>query len=457
MVMVRQAGLDRRGFLKGAGMTGLTLGLGSDLTIGLGGSAAAQAAAPARDFGAVRQLMDLALERSVVPGCSMIVGGPDGIIHQDVAGAADGAGTALRADHLYRIYSMTKPVTSALALMLVEAGILELDQPVGQWLPAFAEARVYQGGDTLETLQTVPPERPVTVRDLLRHTAGLTYRGADTPVARLYAWRGIDNGSGETITSMDGSPNPQTLAEFAAKLATIPLREQPGTRFTYGNATDVLGAVIEAATGQRLGAVMRARIFEPLGMSNTAFTAVDPARLTAAWVGRSPRQLPNILDTTDLSGLGRNELVLVDSPATSPFARNRPIDFGGAGLVASMQDYLVFARMLANGGQVNGTRLLTEESVRLISTNALPEAALQSPTLQRLGLGFGLGAAMYLDPQKVPAGIPPGVFFWGGAASTFFWADPQNQIGGVIMAQVFGGDFRAYHIGMIQAFYRALG
>lgn len=457
MGVARQDGLDRRGFLRGAGMTGLALGLGSGLAAGLGGSATAQPAAPVRDFGGVRQLMDLALERTVVPGCSMIVGGPDGTIHQDVAGVADGAGTALRGDHLYRIYSMTKPVTSALALMLVEAGILELDQPVGQWLPAFAAARVYQGGDTIETLQTVPPERPVTVRDLLRHTAGLTYRGADTPVARLYAWRGIDNGSGETVTSMDGSPNPQSLAEFAAKIATVPLREQPGTRFTYGNATDVLGAVIEAATGARLGTVMRDRIFQPLGMNDTAFAAVDAARLTAAWVGRSPRQLPNILDTTDLAALGPNELRLVDSPATSPFARNRPIDFGGAGLVAPMQDYLVFARMLAGGGQVNGTRLLSEESVRLMSANALPEAALRSPTLQQLGLGFGLGAAMYLDPQKVPAGVPPGVFFWGGAASTFFWADPQNKIGGVIMAQVFGGDFRAYHIAMIQAVYRALG
>ncbi len=450
-----QAGqrMDRRGFLAGTGIAGLAAGLG----LGLGGSASARSALPVRDFGAVGAVAQLALDRNVVPGCAMIVGGPEGVIHQEVRGLADEAGSALRGDHLYRIYSMTKPVTSALALILMEAGILDLEQPVSAWLPEFAAVRVYQSGDTLQTLQTAPLERAVTVRDLLRHTAGLTYRGADTPIARLYAWRGIDNGSGETITAMDGSPDPTSLAQFAAKIATVPLREQPGTRFTYGNATDVLGAVIEAATGTRLGNLMRDRIFLPLGMMDTAFTAVDPARLTAAWAGRSQRPLPNILDTTDLSGLGRNELTLVDRPATSPFARARPIDFGGAGLVASMQDYLLFARMLASGGQLDGTRVLSEDSVRLMSTNALPPAALALPTLQQLGLGFGLGTAMYLDPAKAPAGVPPGVFFWGGAASTFFWADPQNRIGGVIMAQVFGGDFRAYHIAMIQALYRALG
>jgi CubicO group peptidase (beta-lactamase class C family) len=237
----------------------------------------------------------------------------------------------------------------------------------------------------------------------------------------------------------------------------VPLREQPGTRFTYGNGTDLLGAVIETVTGKRLGTFLQDKVFSPLGMKDTAFQAVDPQRLTAAYAGQSAREQTPILDTGNITSLGDNRLTLVDAPANSPFARTRGIDFGGAGLVSTISDYLAFARMLAAGGAASGARILSPASVALMSANALPDEALATPGLQTLGLGFGLGAACYVNPAKVPAGIPPGVFFWGGAASTFFWADPANQIGGCIMAQVFGGDFRAYHLAMIQAFYRALG
>lgn len=439
---------------------------GSLMTLGCGTTAATPSAVNAsralsagRDFSAVGQVAQDAIGKSIIPGAVTMIGGRDGVLYSDVRG--DGhkeADVRLQANSLFRIYSMTKPVTSVAALILHEAGLLDLDAPVSNFIPGFARSMVYAGGDSLETLQLVAPVRAVTVRDLMRHTAGLTYRSGDTPIGRLYVWRGIDNGSGENFTAMDGSTQPEDLASFAEKIATLPLLNQPGARFTYGNATDVLGRVVEAISGQRLGAFMQARIFAPLGMTQTAFQAVDRARLTAAYFGiAAPRTRNEIIDSTDVSSLGEGQLRLVDPPATSPFARPRPIDFGGAGLVATAGDYLTFARMLALGGAVDGTRVLSEQSVRLMSTNALGAEALEAPGLKSAGLGFGLGAGVYVDPSKTPAGIPPSVFFWGGAASTFFWADPTNGIGGTIMTQVFGGDFRAYQIAMIQAFYRALG
>lgn len=436
---------DRRSFL------GWTAALSGAAT--LGGCATPRVVRPgAAKLSRIGELARMAIDKKAVAGCTIQIGDARGLIHAETHGMADlEAGVALRPDHLHRVYSMTKPVTSVAALILHEAGALDLNAPVARYIPAFAGVQVLDGG----TLTA--PGRPVTVRDLMRHTAGLIYRGGEPKaVGALYEARGISNGSGEPHPPTDGSPAPATLEAMIDRLAGIPLVAQPGTRFTYGNATDVLGRVVEVASGKRLSAFMDQAVFKPLDMKDSAFHAVDPQRLTAAYLGlAAPREQNAILDRVDVATIRPGALRLIDPPAASPFARPRPIDFGGAGLVCTAGDYLTFARMLGGRGTVDGRRILSRASVDLMATNALPEEALANPGLRQAGVGFGLGASMFVDPAKVPDGVPKGCFFWGGAASTFQWSDPENGVGGVIMGQVFGGDFRAWQIPLIQAFYQS--
>ena len=317
-----------------------------------------------------------------------------------------------------------------------------------------------RSGDTLEDLRVEPPARPMTVRDLRRHTAGLIYRhDAHHPVSALYVARGIDSGSGERFAPADGGPPFASLEAMIDALAEIPLAAQPGSQFTYGAATDVLGRVVEVVSGKRLRDFAQERVFAPLAMDSSVFE-VSPRltrRLSGCYLGvADERPRDPVLDVVDPADLRAGALRLVDPPEPSAFAAPRPIDFGGAGLVCSASDYLRFARMLSQGGALDGERILSRASIDAMGRNQLGDSALANAGLQRLGLGFGLGLATFVDPALVPQGVPASVRFWGGAASTLFWVDPDNDVSGVIMAQVFGGDFRAYHVPLIRAVYAAL-
>ena len=375
-------------------------------------------------------------------------------------GMADAArNRPMAANDLFRIYSMTKPLTSLATMILVDDKRLKLDDPVAIYLPEFGAAAVFESGDAPEVIKTTPLKRAVTVRDLMRHTAGLTYMSpAPGAVNRLYVLRGIDHGGGGIVIPADKSTPVSDINEFTRRLAAIPLLDQPGERFRYGNATDVLAAVVEKASGQRYRDFMTARILKPLQMHDTFFDVPKEkiARLTAAYMGKSSEAgTGNVLRSTRVKELGQGKVVQIEDPQASVFSKPRYIDFGGAGLVSTAGDYQRFLRMLLNDGVLDGARLVSTGTVAEMTRNHLDAQALATPNLAAQGLGFGLGFAVFNDHVKAPAAVPRNGYFWGGAASTNFWADPDRRITGVVMTQVFGGDVMPFYLEMVNTLYAA--
>jgi CubicO group peptidase (beta-lactamase class C family) len=407
----------------------------------------------------IRQIAKDAVDRGFAPGLVVMISergtAPVSFAYGKRA-IENGAPAAI--DDLFRIYSMTKPVTSVAALILVDNGVIALDDPVAKYIPAFAKAQVYISGATLADLKTAPLERPMTIRDLMRHTAGLTYKSAQKDlVNQLYVLRGVDTGSGADTPPQDGSQPVASSAELAERIAAIPLLNQPGARFTYGNATDVLGRVVEVASGERLGAFMKRRIFDPLGMADTTFRIGEAqvARMTAAYSAPSNATgTGGVLDAAPIEALTAKPLTLADRGEASVFATDRRIDFGGAGLVSTANDYMKFAEMLLGGGARDGVRILSPARMAELTQSRLPPEALENaPGLTMEGLDFGLGVAVVVSPENAKVRTPEGVYFWGGAASTNFWVDPENEIVGVVMSQVFGGDVRTFYLEMLSAIY----
>ncbi len=301
-------------------------------------------------------------------------------------------------DSIFRIYSMSKPITSVGIMMLVEAGKLGLDDPVAKHLPELGDRRVLvkadnENGDVL--FKEVPAEREITIRDLLRHTSGLTYGFfGNSKVDQMYTKAGLlftDN----------------TLEDTINKLSDIPLLHQPGSRWHYSVSTDVLGRVIEVATGQTLDQYFQQHIFDPLGMKDTSF-AVPPEKLSRLAQMYEPDGDGGLKPANPLRSLR------FVSPANRFYS-------GGGGLCSTTGDYLAFCRMLLNEGQLNGTRLLQAETVRAMRMDQL-----EKETKRSAGFRFGLGFS--IDPQ--------GVYGWGGAAGTRFWIDPENQLITIYMVQV---------------------
>ena len=338
------------------------------------------------------------------------------IAHQGLVGMMDVArGTALREDTVFRIYSMTKPVTSVVAMQLFEEGRLQLDDRLDKYIPAFAKTGVYAGG-TLGSFETAPPARPITLRDLLTHTSGLTYWIQErSPVDAAYR-------------SLKLAATDVPLADWVEKVAALPLEFSPGAAWNYSVAIDVLGRVIEVITGQPLDDVFRARIFEPLGMDDTDFyVPPEKADRLAACYQRT-QEVP---------------LALQDDPVHSPYLAKPALFSGGGGLVSTLHDYARFAQMLCNGGHLGGTRILGRKTLELMARNHLPggkdlnelSISLFSETTMS-GIGFGLGFAVTLDPARAQLPGTPGEFFWGGAASTYFFVDPAEELIAVFMTQL---------------------
>jgi len=399
------------------------------------------------------------VDRGFAPGVVAIVYEQGDEAHSVVYGDSNiETEKAISRDSLFRIYSMTKPVTVVAALTLAEDGKINLDDPVSQYLPAFSDATIYKSGETLESLETEPPLRALTIRDLMRHTAGMTYKSpGQDPISQLYVLRGIDTGSGADIPPGDGTPPVDSSIELSNRIAAIPLLNHPGAKFTYGNATDVLGAIVEVASGMTLGAFMEERIFAPLEMNDTSFRVrSDQTERFAALYGAE--------QTVREAGAGepvgfhelpeRGALKLIETGAASVYSTERAMHYGGAGLVSTADDYMKFARMLLSGGALNGVRILSEASVEEMSRNQLSgEALAASQELVKEGLTFGLGVATVVSPGAGRYSAPTGSYFWGGAASTMFWVDPQNEIAVVVMTQVFGGDFRLFVSEISDAIY----
>ena len=351
-----------------------------------------------------------------LPGLLVAVVRGDRLAWIDVCGSRDvEAGRPVGTDTIYRIYSMTKPITTVAALMLYEEGCFQLDDPVASFLPAFAGTRVFAGGDA-ESFETVPLDRPITVHDLMTHTSGLTYAfQREHPVDALYRRHGIDFNS-----------NLGPLAVLVDAAAAQPLAFQPGARWNYGVSTDVLGRLVEVWSGVPLDAFLVERIFEPLGMVDTGFHVPEEARARFA------------SNYTRPEGGG---LALVDAADSSRFLAPAATLSGGGGLVSTAADYLRFARMLRGHGALGDTRLLGRKTVAHMTTNQLPGdlADMGQPRFSETpftGVGFGLGVSVMLDPVRARIVGSRGEFGWGGVASTSFWVDPVEDLVVLLLTQL---------------------
>ncbi|HPF57929.1 MAG TPA: serine hydrolase domain-containing protein [Candidatus Competibacteraceae bacterium] len=374
-----------------------------------------------------------------LPGWLIEVSRAGQIVHLSTYGWRDVEARApLTPDTLFRIYSMTKPITAVAAMMLYEQGAFELKDPVSRWIPAFADIRVYRSGPALKPV-TEPVREPVRIWHLLTHTAGLTYGFHHThPVDALYRAAGFEW----------GMPPDLDLAACCDIWAGLPLLFQPGAEWNYSVASDVLGRVIEVISGLTLDRFFTERIFQPLGMTDTRFwvTGEDRARLAALY---SPQP--------DTGRAVRNDAL---DRFAGPQPRCCP---GGDGLVSTAADYHRFAQMLLRGGELDGVRLLSPRTVRYMAQNHLPGGA----DLERLGrplfaettfdgAGFGLGFSVMLNPVANKVLCSPGEFAWGGAASTAFWVDPAEEITVLLFTQLFPSSTYSLRPQLRQLVYQAL-
>jgi CubicO group peptidase (beta-lactamase class C family) len=316
----------------------------------------------------------------------------------------------MTADTIFRLYSMSKPITSVAAMMLVEDGKLRLDDAVAKYIPAFADARVgveKHGEDGKSELVFEPLDRPITVEDLLRHTSGLTYGFyGDSAVRKLYANSGLFEGDFDN-------------AQFAERIARLPLAEQPGTLWDYGHSSDVLGRVIEVVSGQSLFGIEKQRLLDPLGMTDTAFYIANAARRPLV-----AEPMPDDRLVTPVAGI-RDPML------------PRRWESGGAGMVGAIGDYARFLQMLLNGGTFEGRRYLKSETIALMTSDHVgPETRIARGQFYFPGddSGFGLGFAVRTStlPNK---SWPPGEYRWDGVAGTFFFVDPADDMFTICMMQ----------------------
>ncbi len=357
--------------------------------------------------------MDCQVESGKLAGLSVLISRRGRSAYERHAGLADIArGLPMASDSILRIYSMTKPLTSVALMMLYEDGMFQLDDPISGVLPCFKEMRVYAGEGT----EPVPAERGITYRDLLTHTAGLTYGFMEaTPVDAMYRDRGVD------FQTSDG-----TLAEVVERAATLPLLAQPGSAWNYSIATDVLGHLVAVLSGQSFERFLHDRVIAPLGMTDTAFQ-VPPDK-----VGRFAANYVR----------GDNgRAALLDDPATSRFTMPRAIASGGGGLLGTGRDYMRFCRMMLNRGTLDGERLLGRKTVELMTVNhlggdmaSMGQARFSESNYE--GIGFGLGFSVMLDPARAQILGSPDEYAWGGAASTAFWIDPAEEMAVIMMTQL---------------------
>lgn len=348
------------------------------------------------------------------------------------------SGAPMTEDTIFRIYSMSKPITSVALMMLYERGVFQLGDPVHRWIPEWAEQRVYVSG-IYPHFQTRPVDRPMTVKDLLTHMSGLTYDFmAATNVDAAYRKVGLRlQGSGLTLDT------------FAERLAPLPLLFTPGSSWNYSFATDVCGLLVQRMSGLPLDQFLQQEIFGPLKMGDTGFSVPESER---------HRFASNYERAPDRS------LRCIDEASTSPFCQPATFFSGGGGLLSTAHDYLRFCRMLLGGGTLEGARIIGPKTLALMGTNHLPDGGDLTAWAQGSfsettyeGIGFGLGFAVNLGMAATSAVGTEGELFWGGAASTIFWVDPREDLACVFLTQLmpsgtynFRGQLKAMVYGAIE-------
>jgi CubicO group peptidase (beta-lactamase class C family) len=354
-----------------------------------------------------RNLQGLVDEGRVAGMVTMLVRNGE-VAQSETFGSQDiEADVPMEPDTIFRIYSMTKPVTGVAMMILYEEGLWSLDDPVSKFVPEFADLDVAteteNGGMT-----RVPADHPMTMRELMTHTGGLTYgRFSESAVDTMYLQANV----------LDLDSSLQTMID---KLARIPLRQQPGSLWHYSVSVDVQGHIVEKLSGQALPEFFDEHIFEPLGMVDTGFhvPADKAGRLAAAVYEYGPNG------------------ELVPSPGLIGDYRTPPgLPAGGGGLVSTASDYMRFARMLVDGGELDGVRILSPESVEFMHTNHAPTTQAEGNIQLGPGMGFGIDVAVFVDPSAAQSPVGEGTFWWAGAGGTWFWVDPANDLVFVGMAQ----------------------
>ncbi len=374
--------------------------------------------APSFDQALVRSFLETAVAEGRVAGAVGLVARGGEILSFDAVGMADReAGTPMAEDTLFRIASMTKPITSVAVMILFDEGRIALEDPVSKFIPEFGSARVLEGDGSRDTVEAA---REITIRDLLTHTSGISYNfiGLE-PIATLYREAGVSDGLVET----DG-----TIEDGVRRLAGAPLLHQPGKRWTYGLNTDVLGRVVEVASGKSLDAFLLERIFGPLGMKDTSF--FPP--------GDQAGRMAAVYSWSETEGLRR----LPDEPITEGhltfsttfhFRGPRTYFSGGGGLASTAPDYFRFARMLQNGGELDSVRILKPETVALMTENHIGDLDMGGDLGIEPKFRFGLGLSVKMSSDEEGG---RGTFGWSGFYHTLFWIDPENDLVGIFLSQL---------------------
>jgi CubicO group peptidase (beta-lactamase class C family) len=363
------------------------------------------------------------------PGTQTLVYRRGQIVHSAVQGFADVERKApMKENTIFRIYSMTKPITSVAFMMLVEEGLVALDEPVHKYIPEWKNLGVFQAG-TAPAFLTRPPSRPMLIVDLLRHTSGLTY-GFQQRSNVDAAYRELK--IGEVVKS-------GTLQSMIEDLAKIPLEFSPGEAWNYSVSTDVIGYLIGKISRMPFEQFLKERIFDPLGMNDTGFyVPADKVHRFAACYSADPQGGMTFHATNRKGGL-----TLQDDPTRSSFLLAPSFISGGGGLCSTAADYLAFCRALINGGELGGVRLLGPKTLALMTSNHLPGDC-SLPEMSRSlfseatynGIGFGLGFSVTINPAQTLIPGSAGEYAWGGAATTSFWIDPAEELIAIFMTQV---------------------
>ena len=378
----------------------------------IAGAAAPVEVQPAESVGmsterleALKARLQQAVDEQITGGFQVLIARRGKVVMYENLGYSNAeARQPVTEETLFRIFSMTKPVVGAAMMMLYEEGRYSLTDPLAMHIPEFADLKVFAGTDENGQMILEEPDREPTIHDLLMHTAGFTYGiFGDTAVDRMYLDRGI---------AEFGQP----LDSFIKRLADIPLLYQPGTRWVYSVAVDVQGYLIEKWTGKEAGAYLRERLFEPLGMDQTI-----------AWVPPGKADLLATVYTHDADG---RRVPFTDELATLHLGPPGGVS-GGGQLVSTADDYWRFAQMLLNGGEFEGTRYLSPSTIRIMTSNRLPDELGTGTS----GAGFGLNVGVVDDPARVMYPASEGEYYWNGLATTLFWTDPEEELIVIMLTQ----------------------
>ena len=363
----------------------------------------------------VDALMQRYVDEKKMAGMTIAIARDGKVAYLHSVGMADiAAKQPMRDDTIARYYSMSKPITAVAALMLVEEGRLRLEDELTDYLPEFRDVKVYAGQNADGGMKTEPPAKPIRIRDLFTHTSGFTYAGMgdQTPV-------------GDAYEKADIMRPDRTLEEFSKVIATLPLKVQPQTDYTYGVSTDILGRVIEVVSGQPFDMYLKQRILDPLGMPDTSFTV-------------PPEKLGRFAEIYEMQPGGGIQPAKGDADRVR-FREGAKFHSGGGGLVSTVGDYLRFCQMLLNGGELDGVRILSPKTVQLMTAPQLSDDRLAFMHSFMPGYNTGLGVAVLTDlgRSELPGSI--GEYNWAGAASTVFFIDPKEKMIAILITQLFPG------------------